>query len=152
MRNLFLNVTAHKLSKEQLEEARKVLNADVVDIVDYKSDNERLLESIQKIVPKLRQSPSDEQELFGIADEFLDIIKVIAFEKDRKIFVHLPVGSPAQMFYISVMWEERLKFLGRVYPVFSHTVREVVERSLENGTVEKVSLFRFEKYIIPFSK
>lgn len=135
MRKVFVNLTAHNLTEEQVEEAKRrfgvseFLSAE--DILD------------KEVVAKLRQSPGNIEELRALALDVAEVLEQYARKNNVELYVHLPAGSPAFMWVLSLVWP-----YGWAIPVFSHSRREVIEEKKDDGSVVKRSVFRFEGYIV----
>lgn len=126
---LFINLTQHKLTDAQVAEAKKLAD-EIVDVKDF------------EIYDKIKSS---ENTLRGLITQTMMVVLWLApfFMDYKKVYVHLPIGSPAFMFILS----STLLTMPNLYPVFSHTEREVIEETQENGTVIKKNVFRFKGFI-----
>ena len=156
MRDVFLNCTQHNLTNEQREAALGLPTDIGIEVRELRS-----------IAPELFAQLSDlgeEADICKLALELDFILRgVEACETPegmdepeeegrpfRKLYVHLPIGSPAFMFAFARHYTEpsegdepRTRF------VFSHTRRDSVEiADVESGLTEKRTIFRFIKYII----
>ena len=158
---LFLNLTNHSLTKEQLEaiegleKEKEVIIINFSDLVSHSNMitvPRVVAKEVEKLLPKLRQSPAYESELYGVVSALYDILDVIGQMDWDRVYVHMPTGSPSFMFLVAYTWDVRLSYLEKVYPVFSHTKREVTEIKKADGSVEKRTIFKFEKFIFPIGK
>jgi hypothetical protein len=134
-KKIFVNLTAHRLLPEQEEVARKELGVDTIVDADEVLPPE--------VVQKLRQCPSDPTELAELAHKVAELLTEFARESSAKLYVHLPVGSPAFMFILAQIFPNAY-----ATPVFSHSGRIVQEVQNPDGTVTKKSIFKFEKFIV----
>jgi len=135
MKRVFLNLTAHELTKEQIEAAKRQLEID--EFLDAKD-----------VIPKhllwrLRQCPADEKEVYKLATKINYILDRYAYDYGIDLYVHLPAGSPAFMWCFANVFSH--KFLKAV---FSHTRRITEEVQQPDGSVVKKSVFRFERFIV----
>jgi len=131
-KNLFVHLPQHNLAPEQLKavhslEARLTLPEEVFS---------------KGILKRLRQVRFDE-DLEGLVRDFVvELLTFISLEKDiEKVFLHLPIGSPAFMFLLS----QRLLSItskAEIIPIFSHT-----DRIVEEKDGKKVSFFKFKGFI-----
>lgn len=135
VKKVFVNLTAHPLLPEQERAAKEQLGAEaILDASDVMP---------AEIVKKLRQSPADPGELYRLAYQVKDALVDFANKERAHLYVHLPAGSPA------FMWALTLKFPNAyATPVFSHSRREAVEERLPDGSVVKRSKFVFERFIV----
>jgi len=135
MKKVFVNLTAHQLLPEQVEAARREFGVEeFVEAGDVFP---------AEVVQKLRQCPSDPEELVRLARQVADGLAEYARREGARLYVHLPTGSPAFMWALAGVFPHAY-----AVPVFSHTRREVVEQTLPDGSVQKRSVFRFEKFIV----
>ena len=134
VKRIFVNLTAHQLNDAQRRKALEFCK-------DIKEAEEILP---KKLVQKLRQCPSDTDALLGMAIEVADTLTEYARDQDTRLYVHLPVGSPAFMWILH-------DFFPHAYctAVFSHTRRVVEEIPQSDGSIVKKSVFKFEGFIFP---
>jgi len=140
MNNEFLNVTNHSLTTEQRESAIKEFS--VTKFSELKDINPELFE-------RLSNSPSEEVEVFKLALEFLDYLRDISNDinkKGGKLIIHFPIGSPALNFAVAGLITTTYASC-HFKIVFSHSERVVKEKILPDGTVVKESVFSFMKFI-----
>jgi hypothetical protein len=123
----FVNLTNHKLNQDQIAEVEK-MKAKLVEKDEFLPP---------EIIKQLQNTPSNAEELKKLAENVVNHLKNIVNAGD---FLHLPIGSPAFMW---LMQEAIKKELPYIKIVFSHTERIVKEN--EKG--EKISVFKFEKFI-----
>lgn len=135
VKRVFLNLTAHKLTKEQIEVAKRQFG-----IEEFK-DAEEVIPT--ELLKKLRQCPKDDKELYRLACELSDILVKYVRENAIDLYVHLPVGSPAFMWVFANVFPHRL-----ISAVFSHTKRVTEEIQQSDGSVVKRSVFKFEGYTV----
>ena len=133
----FMNCTAHQLTDEQLKEIRSIVDEEELDlyvnVVNLKEHNNELF-------GKLVNCPADEAELEKLADNL-----IACFNGDEWV-IHLPIGSPAFMFILS----RKLLSHSNIHPVFSHSERAVVEEKQPDGSIKKISNFKFVKFQTKF--
>jgi len=139
MRNAyFLNLTQHALTEEQVQEALKLTDK-IVGLEVLPAD----------IIEKLKQSPKNDKELVELSDRVIGAIYNFIVENGiKKLYIHLPIGSPAFMFVLSndiTELAEDMSMQGKcdIKIVFSHSKRLV---KVENG--QKITRFKFEGFII----
>lgn len=133
MKKVFLNVTAHNMSGEQLDKARK-LAGEVKNLKDINPE----------LASKLANSPDNLVGIMELVYELKSFCLTLARDYEE-VYVHLPIGSPAFMFALA---RELTSFYGEVTPVFSHSERISVEEQQPDGSVIKRAVFRFKKFII----
>lgn len=129
-KSVFLNCTQHSLLPEQIQEAKK-LAGEILDIKDF------------PIFEEIKNSASELQLLRLQAGTLVDFLDVLT-EQYEKVYVHLPIGSPA---FQAILMRSLVGHEG-IIPVFSHTDREVVEEKAQDGAIIKKNVFRFKKYIL----
>lgn len=118
VKNVFLNCTQHALSTEQVENAG-----------DYGEIRE-----LGKIEPQLfarLSQMSGDEDLHELVQDFLEVLSSLesgelpdgGYEGTglRKVFVHLPIGSPAFMFLLGQ--ESTKGVTGNITFLFSHSDR-----------------------------
>ncbi len=158
---LFLNLTNHSLTEEQINAVHELggtiinfadlTNEDLVKEVSHPSTiAANVVQAVKDIIPKLKNSPADSFELYKVSDTLFDILNIIGQGDWNRVYVHMPIGSPSFMFLVAHMWNERLGYLGKVVPIFSHSERIVQETKREDGSIEKRTTFKFQKFIVPF--
>jgi hypothetical protein len=136
----FINLTAHKLTADQIEAAKQLGASRFLEAADILPPD---------TVDKLRNCPSDKDGLLSIAYQLIDAIKATAKGDDSLPLVHLPCGSPALMWKLCDLIGGAVGHLDCVFDaVFSHSVRDSVETLQPDGSVVKNSVFRFEKFIV----
>lgn len=134
-KKIFVNLTAHKLTEEQIKAAKEKLGVDeIVEAEEIVS---------KKLLDRLRQCPSDKNKLIDMAYELADELYKYAIGKEARLYVHLPTGSPAFMWVFANVFPH--KFMSAV---FSHTRREVIKIEQQDGSVIKKSVFKFRKFIV----
>lgn len=116
-----LSIIQHNLNDDQLDGLYQA-GFDVIDLPN------------EEIVSKLKQSPSEEEELHELADAIL--------KNHGHSNILCPGGSPA----FNAIFSAKALSQGRTL-WFSHSVREFKEVVKEDGSVEKQNIFRHEKYI-----
>jgi len=132
---VFLNLTAHQLLPEQVEAAEKEFGVkEFVEAGDVFP---------AEVVQALRQSPSNPGELVLLAYAVADGLVEYARKEGVRLYVHLPTGSPAFMWALAGVFPHAYAI-----PVFSHSRRVVEDVRQEDGSVKKVSKFKFEHYIV----
>jgi len=119
---------------EQIDEASKFVD-EIVSAEEFLP---------QELIQKLHQCPSDVKELYQLAQELCDYLAEYARFQSARLYVHLPVGSPAFMWILGYYFPHTY-----CVPVFSHTERIVEEIQQPDGTVVKKSVFKFEGFIFP---
>ncbi len=124
---IFLNATAHDLTKEQVEAVEKTFGKNIV-ICNLREDSPELFS-------ELTNCPSDLGDLRKLLEKFIFYINQL-----NPFAIHLPIGSPAFMFLFS-----RESY--GIISVFSHAEREVIETKKDDGSVVKTSVFKFKKFI-----
>jgi len=132
MRRVFINMTNHEMSDEQVAEAQRM--ADVVI---------SLKEEYPEMATSLLNTPDNLTDIYCLVSDLLEVIQAISEQYDE-VYLHLPVGSPAFMFALS----QRIVILRKVTPLFSHSQRVSVDEPQPDGSVVKRSVFKFEKFII----
>ena len=132
---VFVNLTAHYLLPEQVRAAREQFG------VEKFYDASDVLPA--GLIQKLRQSPSDPEELFRLAYRVADALVNFARRERARLYVHLPAGSPAFMWALAQVFP-----YAYAKPVFSHSRREAVEERLPDGSVVKRSKFVFERFVV----
>lgn len=137
---IFLNLTNHQLSDEQL----KILKELGFDIY------EKQVVFSEETISKLQQSPDNLEELINLAKyvsnklkDFIDDLKT--HHKLSDFWIHLPIGSPLFQSLLFTNLVETFENHPEVRLVYSHSKR-VVEENPETG--EKKSVFKFEKFLI----
>jgi hypothetical protein len=130
---MFLNLTAHELTSEQMELARDYSDT----ILDLKKMNLDLYE-------RLVSCPPEKVELLELVYELFDYIIKVSKTSIMRLTLHLPIGSPAFM-AIFFMNLDREKLPCRI--VFSHSDRVSIDEKQEDGTVIKRAVFKFIKFI-----
>ncbi len=130
---MFLNCTAHSLTEEQKEEAKK-LDPVPMDLQDLSPELHK----------RLLNCPSDYDGIILLLREFCDYLSYIKKKaKGEEIYLHFPVGSPFFMAsFFSYFKKKGFNF------VFSHSDRVSVDEKQEDGTVVKRAVFRFVKFLI----
>lgn len=133
MEKVFLNVTNHILTKDQLF----ILGQAGFTIVE----KEAIFDD--DVLEHLKQSPASFRGLEEVSRKAVEQIKAFLDKVGAEIvYIHLPIGSPAfQVIFFADLVRE-FKSKENVKIVFSHT-RRIVEE--ENG--KKISVFKFEKFI-----
>jgi hypothetical protein len=129
----FINLTAHNLTADQIEAAKKLGVTEFLEAADVLPPT---------ILEKLRNCPSDIYEISTLAIAVLESINGV--KGHDNLYVHFPCGSPALMWMLARNRSEDWDFT----PVFSHSVRDSVETVQPDGSISKQSVFRFEKFII----
>lgn len=135
----FINLTAHKLTAEQIEAAKELGVTRFLEAADILPPD---------VLAAIRNCPGDYKELTAIVYGIISAIKKISHE-DKSPFVHLPCGSPALMWLLSA--NSNLAEISDGYfliPVFSHSVKDSQETVQADGSIVKNSVFRFEKFIV----
>lgn len=130
MRNEILVCLQHQLTQTQIDSLKT--NYSIITIL--KSVNEDLFN-------RMANSPSDENELDILAEDFLTFVR----NRGPHCDTLGPLGSPALMFLIGAKAGFMLKDYQRF--LFSHSVRESVEIKQEDGSVLKSSVFNHQKFI-----
>jgi len=129
---IFVNMTAHQLTDEQKETAKKELGA--TEFVEFK-------EVQPDLFGEMANSPSDADDLVYLAKKvgagMSDMIKT------DLIYFHLPIGSPAFNFVLASVLMPQFK--GKI--LFSHSERVSKETAMPDGTVKKENVFKFVKFI-----
>lgn len=135
----FINLTAHKLTAEQVQAAKELGATEFFEATDILPPD---------TLEKLRNCPSDYKELTAIVYEIIGALKQMPHE-DKSPFVHLPCGSPALMWLLCAIHSKIAEF-GRDFliPVFSHSERDSQETVQADGSIVKNSVFRFQKFIV----
>jgi len=133
-KRIFVNLTAHQLNDAQRRKALEFCK-------DIKEAEEILP---QELVQKLRQCPSDTKELYDLAQGLCEHLVEYARREGARLYVHLPVGSPAFMWILQHHFPHSY-----CVPVFSHSKRIVKEIPQPDGSIVKKSLFKFEGFIFP---
>jgi len=150
---LFLNATAHQLTNEQISEIYTLVTNTIklkegesveVDIKNLKDINPELFNQLTNI-----QYETNTSEL---VIEFLRyLFDLINNNGYHMVYVHLPVGSPKFMFEFAVGIHELFyRKESPIIPVFSFSKRITEEVKEADGSIRKVSRFKFEGYQIPF--
>lgn len=116
-----LSIVQHDLNDGQLRGLYRA-GFDVIDLPE------------EEIASKLKQSPSDEEELHALARAILT--------NHGHTNILCPGGSPAFNAIFSSMALEQGRTLW-----FSHSVREFKEVVKEDGSVEKKNVFKHQKFI-----
>lgn len=135
---LFINLTQHKLTGEQRKK--------IFEMWDVKKIME--LDDLTRELPieKLKNSPSDEYELENVASEVISFLRELE-EREGKLVIHLPIGSPSFMFCLSreIMdaWFTGCDWI----IVFSHTDRMSEEITQPDGSIKKITKFKFKKFV-----
>ncbi len=122
-----LKAMNHELTIKQLDELQELFGE--TKIFDLNTTNPNLFNNISRITL--------ESNLNDLTNEF---IKTIA---DSDIVI-LPIGSPAFMFMLA----KKLSVCNDKRFLFAHTDRKVVEKTNEDGTVTKTSVFEHQKFIV----
>lgn len=130
---IFINVTAHKMGGEQIDEAKK-LASKIVDLKDFAPE----------LASKLANSPDNLVGIMELVNELKDFCLKIARDYEE-VYVHLPIGSPA---FQCALARELMTFYGEIIPVFSHSERISVEEQQPDGSVIKRAVFKFKKFIV----
>lgn len=130
--SLVLNMVQHALTKEQIAELEKLEN-----IVDGK-------EALPSLHSKIANSPSSSLAIRHLANEVY--VTILDLSEDEKVYVHLPIGSPAFMFSLGMVVGYRGKW-ENIRFVFSHSERISIDEKQEDGSVVKKSVFKFSHLI-----
>jgi len=131
MEKIFINLTNHKLNKDQLEHLKDFKVVEKEDIIS------------PDILPLLTQSPDDVKELIKLAKRVKNEINdFIEGNEENEVWIHLPIGSPL---FQALLFQELLKIpKDNFLLVYSHSKR-IIEENPETG--EKKSIFKFEKFL-----
>jgi len=133
--SIFVNLTAHQLTDEQKEVARKELK--VTDFVEYK-------EVYPDLFGEMANSPNEESDLEKLSAKVIcSMFDMVA--QTQGVLFHLPIGSPAFNFALAKLIANAPQLQGRI--LFSHSERVSKETMFPDGTVKKENVFLFKKFI-----
>lgn len=143
MKSLFLNITQHNLSREQVIAINEIGSV-LVGYNEAFKDNDFLIDN-------LKNSPSAYNEIRDLVKVFLN--ELFSFynrsvedgliENSDTMYVHLPIGSPAFNFKLAYEIGKQPYYNFENFQfIFSHTEKISVE---ENGV--KTSKFVFSHFI-----
>lgn len=130
--SLVLNMVQHQLTPEQRTELEKYGN--IVDGREY----------LPTLWPKIANSPSSGKDLRKLARELY--VTLLGISEEKKVYMHLPLGSPAFMFQFGMIVGSMGKW-ENMHFLFSHTERCSIDEKQEDGSVIKKSVFQFIKFI-----
>lgn len=108
---VFLNATAHDLTPQQIEEAKKGLGCQ--EIINLKDVSPDLFYEI------LHCDGKDEEEIESLAVKLEEEILHICEKYRDRLYIHLPIGSPVFMFIFGSRYIFSIEFRCN-YFVFSH--------------------------------
>jgi len=89
---------------------------------------------------KLCNCPTERHELIDLACALLN--QMYSFD-----IIVWPIGSPAFQFALTEYLLDARKYRDTPTVLFSHSIRKSIEKTKDDGTIEKVSVFEHVKYI-----
>jgi len=129
---MFINLTAHDLLPEQINIAEQSFGNVI--------QNPPELEEIRQLLKN--NCPDNKLGCIRMAKRLTETLNAIAQTAGEDVWVHVPIGSPFFMAEF-VRWSDRT---AKFYLVFSHSDRVSEDQKQQDGTVKKVSSFKFKKF------
>ncbi|HPL94814.1 MAG TPA: hypothetical protein PLK02_06915 [Paludibacteraceae bacterium] len=117
----------HVLNNEQIIDLNNMF--DNVEVLDLRDENNELFKQISNI--------SVDANLNDLAEQLLNVAK----EFDMVI---LPIGSPAFMFKFATKTHANMN----ITFLFAHSDRSVIEKTNNDGTITKTSVFKHVKFLV----
>lgn len=125
---IILNTLQHQLQDNQIIELLR-LGYEIINLRDANPE----------LFSKLANSPSEEEEILELAEEFADFI--LNFPA-----VLLPLGSPAVMFATAMQLKDLQTTKKNFF--FAHSIRISEDVPQPDGTIKKIQIFKHEKFLV----
>jgi len=148
---VFINATQHELTQEQKDAIKPFVERLVGDGGDVEVTITNLKDELPELYNQLSNIPYGTNTQPLIESLINKVVEIGDRYNASLTLIHFPIGSPRFMFEVAMVYAYLFRdgSIGDVYPIFSHTERKVVEEKLDDGSMKKVSVFKFNGYEIP---
>ena len=135
----FINLTNHNLTEKQKIEFMRDVEKTDVDFISQKDFIQN-----DDVLNYLKNMDDNTSKMYEVIEYIIDRLRQYTDNTDNFIYLHLPVGSPAFMFFFQKMLMD--SDINNLIIVFSYSERKVIEVEDDNGNIVKKSIFDFKGF------